>query len=270
MKPFIDTHAHLYLEDFDDDRAAVVQRAREAGVSCAFLPNIDRSTFSRMWQMCCDYPDFCLPLTGVHPESVKENFQEELEAVHEQLLMMHERCIGIGEVGMDLYWETTYLEQQVEAFRQQVEWAVEFSLPLVIHCRRAFDSIYRVLREFDAENLRGIFHCFTADEGEMERMLEFPHFLLGINGISTFKKSPVPAALKQVPIERVAVETDAPYLAPVPKRGRRNESAYAVHTLSHLAEIYGCSADEMAVQTTKNVLRTFNLEQKCGGMIKFY
>ena len=259
MFPYIDTHSHLFLEEFDEDRKEVVARAKEAGVSCIFMPDIDSSTHQRLMDMCDDYPDYCFPLVGLHPESVNEHYEKELEFVRKALEEHSDRFIGIGEIGIDLYWDSTYKKEQEVAFQKQVAWALEFDLPIVVHCRNAFDSIYEVLRQFDNQKLKGIFHCFSAGEGETERMLEFPHFLLGINGIVTFKKSPLPEVLKTIPLERIVVETDAPYLAPVPKRGKRNESAFVFYTLQKVAEIYGLTLDEAAKKTTENVLRVFNL-----------
>jgi len=262
MVPYIDTHTHLFLEEFDEDRAEVVARAKEAGVSCVFMPDIDSTTHQRLMDMCQAYPDFCYPLVGVHPESVTENYHSELDFVRKELEQNSQRYIGIGEIGIDLYWDATYQKEQEMVFQQQVEWSLEFDMPIVIHCRSAFDAIYAILKKYDADKLRGIFHSFTAAEDETERMLEFPHFLLGINGIVTFKKSPLPEVLKRVPFDRVVVETDAPYLAPVPKRGKRNESAYVFYTLQKVAEVYGLTTEEMASKTTENALRVFNLPQK--------
>lgn len=257
MLQFVDTHSHLFLEEFDEDRPAVIERAKEAGVLRIFMPNIDSTTIQRLERMCDDYPGYCYPLMGLHPTSVSENYRKELDIVHDKLLDQGGRYIGIGEIGIDLYWDRTFEQEQEDAFREQVQWSVDLDMPIVIHCRNAFDGIYKVLCEFDADQIRGIFHSFTAGEGEAERMLEFPHFLLGINGIATFKKSAVPSALKMIPVERVVVETDSPYLAPVPCRGKRNESAFAKYTLQRLAQVYGLTDEEMALQTNDNVSKVF-------------
>jgi len=257
MLQFIDTHSHLFLEEFDGDRPAVVQRAKEAGVSHIFMPNIDSTTIMPLKQMCADYPGYCYPLMGLHPTSVNEYFQAELDVVYKELTNHKQQYIGIGEIGIDLYWDRTFKQEQIQVFRNQVQWSIELDLPVVIHCRDAFDEIYAVLCEFDANSIRGIFHSFTAGEGEAERILHFPHFLFGINGIVTFKKSLIPEALKTIPVEKVVVETDSPYLAPVPCRGKRNESAYAKFTLERLAQIYEITVDKMACQTTDNVNRLF-------------
>lgn len=259
MLSFIDTHSHLFLEEFDEDRAEVVRRAKEAGVSHIFMPDIDSTTHQRLMDMCHAYPHYCYPMVGVHPESVNAHYEDELAFVRHELDTHLASYIGVGEIGIDLYWDTTYEKEQEVVFQTQVEWALEFDLPIVIHCRKGFEVIYRVLQRFDMKKLRGIFHSFTAGEGETERMLEFPNFLLGINGIVTFKKSPLPPVLATIPVERVVVETDAPYLAPVPQRGKRNESAFAYHTLQKLADVYGLTLEQMAQKTTENALRVFNL-----------
>ena len=259
MLSFIDTHSHLFLEEFDEDRAEVVRRAKEAGVSHIFMPDIDSTTHQRLMDMCQAYPHYCYPMVGVHPESVNAHYEDELTFVRRELDTHLASYIGVGEIGIDLYWDTAYEKEQEVVFQTQVEWALEFDLPIVIHCRKGFEVIYRVLQKFDAKKLRGIFHSFTAGEGETERMLEFPNFLLGINGIVTFKKSPLPPVLATIPVERVVVETDAPYLAPVPQRGKRNESAFAYHTLQKLADVYGLTLEQMAQKTTENALRVFNL-----------
>jgi len=259
MPAFIDTHTHLFLEEFDDDRAEVMQRARDAGVAALVMPNIDSTTHRRLMDTCRAYPGYCFPLIGVHPESVTTDYEQELAFVEHELQAHANQYIGIGEIGIDLYWDATFAQEQKLVFGRQVEWALEYDLPIVIHCRKAFAQINEVLRCYDVNKLRGIFHSFTAEPGETEQMLAFPHFLFGINGIVTFKKSPLPEALLKIPVERVVVETDAPYLAPVPKRGRRNESAFAAYTLQKIAEVYGLTLEKMALQTTKNAISLFNL-----------
>ncbi len=254
----IDTHTHIYGEEFDGDRAAVVQRAREAGVVKALLPNIDSSTIVRVADMCREYPDFCRPMMGLHPTSVTaSNFRTELRTVRKSVEESRPSLVAIGEIGIDLYWDSTYINEQIEAFEEQVRWALEFDLPVVIHCRKAFGYIKAVLDRYKGTGLRGVFHSFTADEPELQDMLSFESFFLGINGIITFKKSALPAVLPSVPLSRILLETDSPYLAPVPHRGLRNETAFVRSVLDKVAEIYKMTPEEVAEQTSDNAVALF-------------
>lgn len=255
---FIDTHAHLFLEEFAADLPQVIDRAREAGITHIFLPNIDASTVEPLLQVCDTYPDLCYPMAGLHPTSVGADWQEQLQVVRRELTAGRP-YVAIGEIGIDLYWDRTYLKEQQAAFRQQVEWALELSLPIVIHCREAFAEIMEQLRPFRGSPLKGIFHCFSGGEEEARQILDFPEMLIGVNGILTFKKSPLPEVLRAVPIERMVIETDCPYLAPVPYRGRRNESAYAKATLLKLAEVCVLLPEKVAKITSENALKVFGM-----------
>lgn len=233
----IDTHSHLFLEEFSDDLPQVMERARQVGVSHIFMPNIDSTTIEPMLSVCADYPDLCYPMIGLHPTSVNESYEQELAIVRKHLSASHPFA-AIGEIGLDLYWDKTYLKEQLYVFEKQIEWALEYNLPIVIHSREAFDHIYKVLEPYKNSPLTGIFHSFTGTSEEAAKLLEFDGFMLGINGVVTFKKSTLPEVLKSVPLERIVLETDSPYLTPVPNRGKRNESANVKDTFLKVVEIY--------------------------------
>ena len=252
----IDTHAHLYGEEFSDDFAAVVERARAAGVEQVFLPNIDAQSITPMLDLCDRWRGYFYPMMGLHPTEVREDYVAVLQHM-EQALQADDRYIGVGEVGLDYYWDTTYAAEQRDAFVRQVEWACRYRLPLMIHCRAAHDDLVRLLEPYRREGLRGVFHCFDGDEDQARALLSFDGFMLGVNGVMTFKKSRLPAVLRTVPLDRLVLETDAPYLAPVPVRGARNESAYMVHTLRCLASVLGETPEEVDQRTTRNALAVF-------------
>lgn len=254
----VDSHSHLFLEEFAEDLPAVMKRARQAGVTHIFMPNIDSTTLEAMLQVCAAYEGFCFPMIGLHPTSVNENYVQELSVV-ERMLKQPNFFVAIGEIGMDLYWDKTFLREQQIAFEKQVEWALEYDLPIVIHSREAFEYIYKVLLPYKNSSLTGIFHSFTGDAAEAARMLEFPGFMLGVNGVVTFKKSNLPLVLKDVPLDRIVVETDSPYLTPVPFRGRRNESSYVQYTLGKVAEVYEKTLEETAEITSRNALKVFGM-----------
>ena len=256
----IDTHAHLFLEEFDEDRAQVVERARQAGLTHIFMPNIDSTSLASLLQMCDAYPGYCFPMIGLHPTSVNENFEAELDVVRRHLAT-NPRFVAIGEIGMDLYWDRTYEAQQRIVLDCQLRWALDYDLPVVIHCREAFEAIYEVMESYRGTPLRGVFHCFTSTEDEARRILSFPGFLIGIGGVVTFKKSTLPEVLHHIPLERLVLETDAPYLAPVPHRGQRNESAYVKDTLLKVAEILQLPPEQVAEKTSLNALKLFNKVQ---------
>lgn len=257
MIEYIDTHTHLFVKEFDEDRDTAVERAIEAGVSRLCLPCIDTSSIVPIMAMCDKYPDICYPMIGLHPTDVTDDYHEELQIMHDTL-QKNDRFIAIGEVGLDFYWDDTRKEQQIEVFERQIEWAAEMKLPLVIHSRSAFETLYEVMERHRSKSLTGIFHCFSGSTEEAQSLLSFPGFMLGIGGTVTYKKSTLPQVLKEVvPIERIVLETDSPYLAPVPKRGKRNESAYIPHIAEFLSNIYCCDESEIARITTKNALRIF-------------
>lgn len=254
----VDSHSHLFLEEFADDLPQVMQRAREAGVTHIFMPNIDSTTIESLLSVCAAYKEFCFPMIGLHPTSVNENYKKELDIVAGQLAFSN-GYVAIGEIGLDLYWDKTFLREQLLAFEKQVEWALEYHLPIVIHTREAFDYIYKVLQPYKETGLTGIFHSFTGTSEEAAKLLDFPGFMIGINGVVTFKKSQLPEVLKDVPLARIVLETDSPYLTPVPNRGKRNESARLKDTLIKVAEIYRESPEVVAEATSENALKVFGM-----------
>ena len=255
MMAFVDTHTHLYVEEFDEDRELALIRAGEAGVARLFMPNIDDTTVDAMLALCRSH-EGCYPMIGFHPTSVDADWKARLAAVR-RWLDSPQTFYGIGEVGLDLYWDKTYKKEQMQAFEIQIEWALEHDLPLVVHCREAYPELFEVLVPYKNTGLRGIFHSFTGTEEEAARLLEYTGFLLGINGVVTFKKSVLPSVLPHVPLGRIVLETDSPYLAPVPYRGKRNESAYLVEVAGKLSEIYSVPLEEIARVTTENACRMF-------------
>lgn len=269
---YIDTHCHLDGEEFNDDRDAVVQRAREAGCAAIFLPAIDIKTCHSVLDVCRQYPGYCYPMLGLHPEEVRADWQQQLTTI--KTLLQH--ClpslhregageslppIAIGEIGLDYYWSRELEEEQLAAFEEQVRWAVEWQLPLMIHCRKAQNELVTILKKYEKDLPGGVFHCFTGNEQEARQLLTFDRFVLGIGGVLTFKKSNLPETLATtVPLGRIVLETDAPYMAPVPLRGQRNESAYIRHVINRLAEAYGVSEEEICRQTNENVQKVFGIE----------
>ena len=256
----VDSHSHLFLEEFADDLPQVMQRAREAGVTHIFMPNIDSTTIESLLSVCAAYKEFCFPMIGLHPTSVNKNYKKELDIVAGQLASSN-GYVAIGEIGLDLYWDKTFLREQLLAFEKQVEWALEYHLPIVIHTREAFDYIYKVMKTYKNTPLTGIFHSFTGTPDEAAKLLEFEGFMLGINGVVTFKKSTLPDTLRTVPLERIVLETDSPYLTPVPNRGKRNESANVKDTLAKVAEIYQKSLEYVAQVTSENALKVFGFRK---------
>ncbi len=258
---YIDTHCHLDGEEFQNDRDAVVQRAREAGCQAIFLPAIDLKTCHTVLDTCRHYPGYCFPMLGLHPEEVRADWQEQLLAIKELLtssLIPHPSPIAIGEIGLDYYWSREFEQEQLLAFEEQVRWSVETRLPLMIHCRKAQNELVTILKKYAGDLPGGVFHCFTGNAQEARQLLDFPQFVLGIGGVLTFKKSHLPETLAEaVPLDRIVLETDAPYMAPVPMRGQRNESAYIRHVITRMAEAYGVSEDVICQQTTATAARVF-------------
>ncbi len=255
MISFIDTHTHLFAEEFDEDRELAVVRAVEAGVTRLFMPNIDDTTVELMLDLCNRHEN-CYPMIGFHPTSVDSGWSSRLAKV-EKWLHSSQQFYGIGEVGMDLYWDKTYRIEQMKVLDRQVEWALEYALPLIIHCREAYPELLEVLAPYKNTALKGIFHSFTGTEHDALRLMEYSRFKFGVNGVVTFKKSTLPEVLKQIPLDRIVLETDSPYLAPVPYRGKRNESAYLVKTAEKLSEVYQVTLDEISRKTTQNALQIF-------------
>ena len=254
----IDTHSHLFLEEFSEDLPQVIERARSAGITHIFMPNIDSTTIDSMLSVCNTYNDYCFPMIGLHPTSVNADYEKELEIVARELRSFN-KYIAIGEVGMDLYWDKTFLKEQQIVLDKQINWALEYDLPVVIHCRDAFGYIYNVLEPYKNTSLKGVFHSFTGTDDEAARILEFSGFLIGINGVVTFKKSRLPEVLTKIPLEKIVLETDSPYLTPVPNRGKRNESAYVKDTLMKISEIYRMSPETVGSVTSENALKVFGM-----------
>lgn len=252
----IDTHTHLYTEAFDEDRDKVIKNAIAKGIERFYLPSIDSKYTSRMYDLEKEYPNHIRLMMGLHPTHVKENCKEELQHV-EQNLSQH-RFAAVGEIGIDLYWDQTFLKQQQEAFNTQIRWAKKYELPIVIHCRDAFDEVFEILEDHRGEGLSGIFHCFTGTKDQADRAIDL-NLKLGIGGVVTFKNGKIDQFLDQISLDHIVLETDAPYLAPVPFRGKRNQSEYLVHILQKLALIYLRSASEIATITSKNALSVFKI-----------
>ena len=253
---FIDTHCHIDGEEFRDDLEAVVTRAREAGVAAIGVPGINLQSIESVKDVCSRYPNYCYPMLGLHPEDVKADWREVLTAIKPEL----KDVIAIGEVGLDYYWSREFEKEQLEAFEEQVRWSVELQLPLMIHCRKAQNEMVAIIKKYQEDLPGGVFHCFTGNEYEAAELLQFDKFVLGIGGVSTFKKSHLPEVLPAVvPLDRLVLETDAPYMAPVPKRGERNEPAFVAYVLKRLAEAYGVSEEEVAQKTNDNCKKVLNI-----------
>ena len=251
-----DTHTHLYSEQFKEDRQEMINRAKKAGVSRFFIPAIDSTYSESMFKLEQDFPNDVFLMMGLHPTSVKENYKEELAHVKDWL--DRRDFYAIGEIGIDLYWDKSFLKQQQEAFKIQIRWAKEKKLPIVIHCREAFDEVFEVLEEMKDAKLYGIFHCFTGDLEQAQRAVSL-NMKLGIGGVVTFKNGKIDQFLKHIALEHIVLETDSPYLAPKPFRGKRNESAYIVQVLEKLSEIYEVTPEELARITTKNSEQIFKI-----------
>ena len=252
----VDTHAHLYSEEFDQDRKAVVQRALDAGVSKIFIPAIDSQYTQRMLDLEAEFPAQVFLMMGLHPTHVKENVAEELAQV--KAWLDKRKFYAVGEIGIDLYWDSTYLKQQQEAFRTQIQWAKERKMPINIHCRNAFDEVFEILEEEKGAGLFGIFHCFTGTLQQAKKALSY-NLKLGIGGVVTFKNGKIDQFLNEIPLSEIVLETDAPYLAPTPFRGKRNESSYLENIVGKLVDIYGISADEIAQITSQNAATIFGV-----------
>ena len=259
----IDTHAHLDGEEFASDLQAVIDRAKNAGVEKVFIPAIDYKTCQSTLAVCRQYEGYAYPMLGLHPEEVKANYKEELNLIHDLLqseLEKHTPVLAIGEVGLDYYWSREYEAEQMEAFRIQVEWSIEMGLPLMIHCRKGQNEMVNLLRQYKDQLKGGVFHCFTGNEKEAEQLLQFDNFVLGIGGVLTFKKSNLPTVLANaVPLDRIVLETDSPYMAPIPMRGNRNESSFVGYVLDKLSGVYGQSKANIDEITTQNALRIVNI-----------
>jgi TatD DNase family protein len=252
----IDTHAHIYSEDFLHDVDDVLQRSYDNDVKKIILPNIDSGSVKRLLDLNDAYPHLCFPLMGLHPTSVASDYKEELEAV--EYWLSKRKFYGIGEIGIDLYWNRTFLFEQQEAFKHQLQLAKENKLPVVIHVRDSFDEVYSILKEQQNGLLRGIFHCFSGNEAEAKKVIDLG-FLIGVGGVVTFNNSSLADVIKNIPVQNLVLETDAPYLTPVPKRGKRNESAYLIYIAQAVAKIYNISVNELADITSENARDLFGI-----------
>lgn len=253
----IDTHSHIYEPVFNADREDIIMRAKQAGVERILLPNINAESIDQMLDLCHQYPDYCFPMMGLHPTDIEDDYKQDLADMEKLLAVPDHPYIAVGEVGLDYYWDKSKAKEQEETFRVQIEWAIKYHLPLMIHSRSAHRQLVTAITEYMGESLTGVFHCFGGTTEEAEELLQFPGFVLGIGGVVTYKNSPLPETLKNVPFERIVLETDSPYLAPVPYRGKRNESAYIVEVLRKIAEIYNVSEQEAEDITNSNVKRIF-------------
>jgi TatD DNase family protein len=251
----IDTHSHIYGPEFDEDRDEVINNALQAGIEKIFLPNINAESISRMFAVASRYPGVCYPMIGLHPEDVKDDWQSVLEDMRQYL----PKVVAVGETGLDFYWDSTYKKEQIEALEHQISWAKEYDLPLVIHMRKAEQELFEVMDRHKSDDLRGIFHCFSGSKETAQRMLAYEGFVLGIGGVLTFKNCRLSETLKYVPIDRIVLETDAPYLAPVPHRGKRNEPAYVHHVAQFLSQIYNVTLEELNLVTNNRVKSIFNI-----------
>lgn len=253
---FVDTHTHIYDHDFDADRTEVVQRALDNGVGVMLLPNVDASTMAPMMETHEQFPECTRVMMGLQPEEVKGDYKQVLAAMEKEL--EKDIFIGVGEVGLDFYWDTTFEKEQIDAFETQLDWAKQLSLPLSIHCRNAFSFMARILEKHQDGGLHGVMHCFTGTEEEARVYLELG-FHLGLGGVTTYKNCSVRDYLHNIPLDRIVLETDAPYLSPVPHRGQRNEPAFLVDTAKKIAEIYEMSVEEIAETTTNNAKMLFKI-----------
>lgn len=252
----IDTHTHLYLEQFDEDRAAMMQRAIDKGVERMLLPGIDSNHIASMLELEKSFPNNCFAMMGLHPCSVKEDYANELKIVEHYL--QNRNYIAVGEIGLDYYWDKTFIEEQKYAFNLQMEWAKKYKIPISIHCRESMDDAIRLVESAKTEDLNGVFHCFGGTLEQAKSIIDMG-FYLGIGGVLTYKKSGLDEVLKHIDLQHIVLETDAPYLSPVPFRGKRNESAYISDIAQKLAEIKGVNINEVARITSENAVKVFNL-----------
>lgn len=251
----IDTHCHIDSDRFDEDVETVIQRAKDAGVERIYLPNVDIPSIEKVLSFADKYPDYIFPMMGIHPTEIGEDYKSDLEIVRTQLAQR--KFAAVGEIGVDLYWDKTFKEQQMLAFEEQIQMSLDFDLPINIHVRDAFNESFEVLEKFRDKPMRGVFHCFSGSKEIAERVLKYDNFYLGIGGVVTFKNAKLPEVLKSIGLDRVVLETDAPYLTPTPYRGKRNESAYLTNIAEFIGDQFGVSAEEVAEITTKNALKIF-------------
>lgn len=251
----IDTHCHLYLEDFDPEQDVLIQKAKDSGIDALLLPNVDTTTINRMHDLYDRHPDFVSPMMGLHPTSVDREYANALKQT-ESCLSQRAYC-AIGEIGIDLYWDKTYLKEQQIVFEEQLRWSIDLDLPVAIHTRDAYPQVLECLHKIGTTRLKGVFHSFTGTPEDMGEIMKLTTFKIGINGVVTFKNSKLAETLRPIPIQKIVLETDAPYLSPVPHRGRRNEPTYIWKTAEKVAEIYGLTLEKTVYETRKNTLELF-------------
>ncbi len=253
---FTDTHTHLYSKDFDEDRSIVIQNAIDEGVTRLFMPNVDSKSIEGMLEVEKTFSVNCFSMMGIHPCSINENYLDELNLVEQWL--SKRKFVAIGEIGIDLYWDKTFFSQQQDAFRKQIQLAKKYNLPYVIHSRNSFNEVMEIVSEFKNDNLKAIFHCFSGNVEQAEQVIASGNFKLGIGGVVTFKNSGLDKVVEAIDLKHLVLETDAPYLAPVPHRGKRNDPNYLILVAKKIAEIKGVSLEEVAAITTQNSLEVFN------------
>lgn len=251
----IETHAHIYSEKFKDDLDEMIERSKEEGIAKIYMPNIDSTSIDAMLELEYRYPEYCIPMMGLHPCSVDKNFEKELYIVEDWL--NKREFVAVGEMGTDLYWDKTYFEQQKEAFIIQSKWAIDRNKPIIIHCRESIDKTIDLVSELKTDNFKGIFHCFSGTIDQAEKIIELG-FLLGIGGVATFKNGGLEPVLESIPLEHLVLETDSPYLAPVPHRGKRNEPAFITLVAEKIASLKNLTKNEVAKVTAENANRIFN------------
>lgn len=254
---FIDTHAHFYSEEFLIDEIDCIDRIKNNCISKILLPNIDIESIDPMFTLCKRDPSLFYPMLGLHPGYVKADWKNQLHTIKKKI--EENTIIAIGEIGMDLYWDKTFIDEQKEAFSTQIDWAISLQLPIVIHARESFSEIFEILDKKKCFELRGVFHCFTGGNNEVEKILSYQNFYFGIGGVLTYKNSHLPEVIKTIPLSKIVLETDSPYLPPTPFRGKRNEPSYLIHVAEKLASIFEIGLDEIAKITTKNANELFQL-----------
>jgi TatD DNase family protein len=260
MSFLIDTHAHLYAEEFDEDRMEMLQRAKNAGVQAILLPNIDSSSIGPMEKLAAQDAS-CIQMMGLHPTYVKENWEDELAHIEQKLFANPVQYCAVGEIGMDLYWDKTFVEEQKIVFRQQLQWAKELKLPIAIHVRKAFDELFEIMDQEWTPELKGVFHCYTGSVEQVKKIMKYKQFYFGIGGVLTYKNAGLQEVLPHIPLNRLVLETDAPYLSPVPYRGKRNESSYVSEVAGKIVDILGISMDEVKETTSSNAIELFQLQK---------
>ena len=253
--PLADSHAHIYLEQFDEDLGNVIERAKEAGLEKIYMPNIDHTSIDRMLETAVKYSGYCIPMMGLHPCSVDKKFEKELYLV-EEWLSKSDQFVAVGEIGTDLYWDKTHFDQQKEAFRIQCDLAIKYDLPIVIHCRESLDENIALVEEFEGKGLRGVFHCFSGTIDQAQKIMELG-FYLGIGGVATFKNGGLVELLPEIPMESIVLETDSPYLAPTPLRGKRNEPSFITHIAEKIAVVKNLDVEKIGEIATRNTATLF-------------